>query len=203
MSCVEIYAINRDGDVVDFGEARNSHGYAPHIWEVLSQKLCGTSFPWSSKDVPVWKKFRDPSVSENERIVLGATYDAVWIKRENIPRLVTALEAFWEKHATIYPQETRPSMFSTPVPVAVYRTIPALIEILVKIAADDKYRGVCFNATSVNGNPWRVREPQEGEDYDDDPRAFNFDKDTQDTNGNEPWELFEAVDSVTTLRPRP
>jgi hypothetical protein len=65
-------------------------------------------------------------------------------------------------------------------------TIHDLAEVLTEVAGTD-LRGVVFNMTSVNHNPWYF-----SGSGDDDGRPFNFNTDKVNRNNNAPVEMFGA-----------
>lgn len=180
MSAVEIYAIRPNGEAVDYGDVGGAMACAPLIWSELCGRYLNDPYGYLVKKTQdrLWRLFYEPGpISQTDRICLGFTFDDVWVKRENLPGLADALEEFWKGLGKDY------------VP-----TIPAVVEKLRAAIAED-IRGVCFNQTSVNGNPWEVLIWPEGADTkEDDPsdrRPFNFDRDA----AMKPalFELFEAV----------
>ena len=178
MSCVRTYKITQDGKVLSHEDVRNPWGCAMYVWTTMTEKYLGKT-PGFCDNFPVWKLFATPKMSERDSIVMGFTFDGVWIKRENIPRLVTALRSFWEDHHT--------SRWPDGTVHEVVPTIPRVADILEGIATDETIKGVCFNQTSVCSNPWWVRTGE------DEGRPFDFTVDTKDLNDHEPWELFEAM----------
>lgn len=169
MSSCEVYAIGIDGDVHYYDAARNAWGGAMHIWHTLGEKRLGRELSVFQGYDRVWKLFGTPALQPWENVALGFTFDRVWVRRENLPRLADALAEFWLQH-------------HHPAP-----TIPALVEIIRRAAADEAVRGLCFNQTSVCSNPWRVRLGE------DEGRPYNFDRDGHGEGGH--WELFEEIDA--------
>ena len=103
MSYVKILAVRSNGDVVTFGTAKNNHGFAPLVWEKLAKKY---KVPRSGSylmmdDVALralWDMFDGDKLSELDKLLLGATFDRVWVKRETIPKLVEACRAFHKEY---------------------------------------------------------------------------------------------------------
>src|SRR5271155_1220143 len=174
MSYTGVHKIKANGEVENVGDAHNSHGWCMHIWRSLDgvyRAGCG-----AMEYQKLWKMFGKPPMTERDAIVLGATFDAVWIKQEELPRLIAALESFWETHKTIRIDGNL---------MAVVPTIPRVIGFLKEIAADATARGACFHGTSTTDDPWFGTAASEDEDS---PR-FVFGKDTTTRHGG-PWELF-------------
>lgn len=202
MSYCTVYAIVANGDVVEAGEARNNHGFAPLFWDIVGNRHGFGGFPWADKkrQAEFWTLWRSGKLSERDDIIMGATFDNVWVARENIPRLSRALREFYDEHCR--------DKVATMLDVA---------KILDEVAADATNRGACFNLCSANSNPWVVgfsemdnvekaaflrtefgRDPSveemcefmEGNDYEG--RPFNFDLDVGKKRvwGRDPLELF-------------
>lgn len=188
MSAFEVYVIDAAGDVNPLGEVRNPHGAAPHIWRLLSQKY-GVADPLSAMngyDTPLWKLFRSGRLTDDENTLLGFTFDGVWVARENIPRLLTAIERWWPGNRQQWSEFDKKFYEVTP-------TLEGVAELLRTVP--DDARGVCFNPTSVNSNPWSITLtcacPTCGDEHSlDEDRPFNFDKDKMNADGKTPWELF-------------
>lgn len=177
MSRVTVYAIRNDGQVESFGDARCAPACAMHIWHELYKQWFNKPMPFGDSCESLWREFYNPQRPELERIAMGFTFDTVWVKRENIERLVDALKAFWRGHAFI---DYRGCAH------AVSDTIPKVVDLLERVAVED-VRGVCFQQTSVADTVWWMRD---GED--DDGHMFVFGKD-EETRYGTPFELFEAL----------
>lgn len=196
MSRIEIYAIMaRDGEVIRYDEAYNAPACALHIWDTLSWKYCCEAFALHSAESPrVWELFATDRMALRDSIVLGFTYDRVWVKRENLPRLVKALRSFWEDHFDMF--ETHRMTYPKPERKPIVDTIPRVADILERMSKDETIRGACFNQTSVCSNPWLTKVPDaDPEDYDNRYKRFNFDNDPTLPNGKPPWELFDGLET--------
>lgn len=163
MSYCEVYWISSGGRVYHHDDAKNSWGGAMHIWSVLHEKYLLTPFPMSSVSQKFWSLTKSPSLTEEERVCLAITYDGAWIAKKDIPELIRCLEVFWEQHHTITGYDGKVH--------EVHPTIPSICTHLRDILVQHKrVKGVCFNHTSVNSNPWKginVSHPKEGQ------RAWN------------------------------
>jgi len=183
MSRCEIYAFDQKGDARMYGEARNAWGGAFAIWQEMS-KAHGLVFNpgagLSENNVPLWDRFK--SLPERDDVVLGFTFDRVWVRKEKIGKLADALQSFYDvciKHLDIAP------------------TIVGIVEVLRKAAVDADVQGVAFNQTSVSSAFWHKYPPsphEECEDEDCEPcfladngRPYNLNSDE----GH--WELFEPL----------
>lgn len=173
MSRVEIYSIGHDGEVRSFAEVRNATAGALTIWMEMAakHKVECEMFEFG----PLWKQTR--SFSRPDQIVLAATYDRVWIRRERCSEVAAALRAFWAERGL--------------GAKGIVPTIPGIADELDRAAVSD-IRGVCFNQTSVCSDPWVVRHPTDPEER----IPFNFDRDTEAMDGGQPWELFDELDRL-------
>jgi hypothetical protein len=201
VSYVEIYGIHLTGDVLHYGEARNAHGCAWHIWDTLCQKYCGKRFSTLNNADDFWGLPESGLMSKSEDLVLVFTYDYHWFQRRDIPDLVQALQDFWGSHSKFTGWDGKV--------VSVAPTIPEVIRILNQASEDESLWGVCFNQTSVNSNPWVVREPKKpyseavkedpgliAEVYcarDEERRPFSFAKDTDLEQGRKPVDAGEFL----------
>lgn len=191
MGSIEVYRIATDGEVTYYDRAKNAHACLPHIWAVLAKKYAVPD-PFARareagesklrENEPLWALYGSGKLAEQDDAILGFTFDASWCAKEHIGRLCAALASFWEHHSTMVDWNGRT--------VSVDDTVPRLIVILRRLEVDDDCRGVCFNQTSVNTNPWVVV-------LDPDPaahetRSFVFGQDLVDLNGAEPVELFKV-----------
>lgn len=175
MSRAETYKIEKNGDVTFAFSARNSFGGAYAIWETLRRKHNVPEGGAMNRFDEVWKLPQTKKLDETDLIVLTCTFDRVWVRHENIPRLIAALEAFW------------PQMQKY-LSATIADTVPLIVEGLRDFVLPMKeIRGICFNHTSVNVSPWTVY------DGDEEGRPFNFDKD-KTINGKPLFELFETVE---------
>lgn len=143
MSSCEIYAVKTNGEVSYYDRAKNAWGGAMHIWQTLAKKHIGDGFSFFADMKPVWNLADNESVPMHERIVLASTFDKAIAKKDFLPTLIEAFEEFAAE-------------FPTP-------TLEKEIEILKTMQDDPEVIGVCWNQTSVNGDPWSVYD----EDNDD------------------------------------
>ena len=218
VSYCTIYAIDAAGDVLYAGTAKNNHGFAPHVWAVLAKKhaIRGPLFGGDEDQGRFWRLFNSGQLSERDNIVLGATYDRVFIARVNVHRVVDALRSFYEENSWVTSHDG--------YRYQVVETMLGVARVLDEVAGDVTCRGVCFNLCSANQNPWLVEwytlteteraetiaqwRAEGGQDSDEDPedveengpadfeaRPFNFDRDLGKKRvlSGEPWELFDAI----------
>lgn len=206
MSCVEVYQVLHNGDVTPYDfEVRNATAGAYHIWSTLCEKYLHVPFSGLQPGTvqALWLLVGSGRMTPGEDWVLAFTFDNTWIRRENLPELIRGLEEFWENHSSF-----RSGGWDCLIKqVNVHPTIPGLIEVFKRAWGDEILRGLAFNQTSVNSNPWRVKIPYSemvvdfpdlvAEDYCQDPetRPFNLDKDTNPQWGPEPREVGDLVSS--------
>lgn len=164
MSHVDINAFGPDGACREIAQVRNGMAGAMTIWTELSQKY-RLEMPFSSMrdgKLPIWTACNQGKVSEADSICVRFTYDNVWVKRENTPKLIEALRMFHRDHVE--------GTGITPT----IEGIATALETALK--EDETLLGFSFNQTSVNPNPWL-----EGEDC----TPYNV------LTGTRHWELFE------------
>lgn len=179
MSSLEVYKVQLDGSVVAAGSARNSWCGAFLIWKRLGEKY-GTEFDLL-KPKPTWDLFGSGRMSRQEDLVMGLTFDAVWIAREHLAEVCAALRVFVKHH----------------VRAGEAPTLAKAISILEPMIDDETVRGACFNVTSVNSNPWNLYDESADEN-----RSVIVGKDTEDANGNEIEELFALLQGKEDDRTR-
>jgi hypothetical protein len=174
MSRFTIYTITQTGDALPFRFVNSGMTGVYFIWGALSKKYDLPRNPMSG-DMPIWAEFDGTKLITDERVVLGFTFDNVWVRRDQIPRLVAALQAFWERHGA-----------------GIRPTIPEIIEGLQAAFQEpqDTVRGVCFQHTSVSESAWVLFD---SDDLNYEGRPFNFDTDEKTYFGKPPWELFEGL----------
>lgn len=150
MSCMEVYAVDGDGDVVLLTEFRNAWRGAMLVWHEIAKKY-GVLNEWGYPDIEAsWKLARTTQLTEPEWCTMVCTFDDVIIPREHFEYVARMFAAFpFDGH---------------------YRELAKLIPTL-----GPSIRGLCFNGTSVNENPWWVF----GENEDDEGRPYNIDRDSK------------------------
>jgi hypothetical protein len=165
-----MYVVGVDGNVRWQKDFRNSWRGAMLVWDKTADML-GVDKTWGfTASCPpylkrVWAIVNDLSQPIALRAVVMATFDNVMVKRENLERLANYIEE-WAKtvddsgHLLEQGAELR------------------------SLAIDDDIRAVCWNATSVNCDPWWVYET---DDDDDEGRPYNVDRDTKH------WFLFDEL----------
>lgn len=187
---VEIFGIDNRGKITLLAKANNAEAGSMHICRTLSAKYRCPFDPFGLyRARAIGDLFGSPKMSEQDSVVLGFTFDRVWVKRENIDRLVQALTAFWEAHSTFVTLTGE----ELPAPP----TIPKIIKILSKAAGDQKLKGVCFNHTSVAPNLWT--QPNANKNR---AARFDFDVNLAMTDETQPWELFETLHRRRLKRPK-
>jgi hypothetical protein len=109
----------------------------------------------------VWDLYKNPDVSNTDKIVLGSTFDMVIVKRENLTELITAFREF-DGETSLKEQADE-------------------IESLLK--TDTDFIAIAWNQTSVNGDTWT-----NFGGYDDDKDeeiSYNI------LTGTDHWDLFD------------
>lgn len=170
MSYASVYKIRQDGDVETYAEVRNGMAGAPVIWRKLGEKVGLGRFGDEDK---LWKLFGTGRFSRQDDLCLGFTFDGTYVRREHIPELVEALEAFHLAHCE-----------------GIVPTISGMAKALRRLYDEDPgARGACFQQTSVCENPWSF---YDGEN--DESRSFNFDRDTVNAYKAETFEVVDELD---------
>jgi len=146
---MEIYAVDKDGDVVLWTELQNSWRGCVLVWRTLGEKYQhGNTSDWPRS----WKLQNDSRLSDAEWCVLMATFDWCVIPREHF---AWASKCFRE--------------FAAQVPCHFGDAAKAIDEM-----GEQGYQGFCLNGTSVNQNPWFFWDA-DGEDG----RPYNINTDTK------------------------
>ncbi|MCH1975617.1 hypothetical protein MCG01_13555 [Enterococcus hirae] len=133
MSTTEIYAIEKNGDVVPYGSAKNSWLGGMHVWKSLDEKYDLGGDMLIGFDA-TWKAFNKGIYEEYENVVLGSTFDNVIVLKENIDQLLTS----FKKYYSVYPNSN----------------FGQQIEVIEAIKADENIIGVAWCQTSVVDDLW-------------------------------------------------
>lgn len=197
MSYVSIFAVRKDGLVQSVGTAGNNHGFAPLVWDYLVAKYkipAANTFGLLMLDttalLTLWAMFYPEGngpLDALDNILLGATFDRVWIKTERLPLLFEAIERFNNEY--VLPKRL------------VQTAINCLPVIRKALEEDPELAGICFNMCSANADYWYKRIPlgADGEpfvgngapvDWDNEPLNIFTDK----SNGRDAgfhWEVGE------------
>jgi hypothetical protein len=174
MSYVEIYAINKDGKVGSYAEERNAVAGAWLMWDTLNKKYNLPNKNLEFKEL--WDLTGTDKMSRQDKIACVSTFDRVWIKKEYLNEVADAWDSVWDY---ILKNDS-----------ARVDTIKRVANTLRRAAQEPDIMGVCFNHTSVCGDPWVAYE--EG---DEETVSFQFGKHEELAGGGKPWELFEWLNS--------
>lgn len=169
MSCTEIIKFDKKGESSLAGEVKNAIRRSFAVWNYLSHKYLGRQFSIfgkTSEQEEVWSLFEDDRLSEDEKIILGTTFDYVLIKKEDIPRVIEAFSTLDEKEVGRVVKEWREN------PIGI--SLPKQIEILKNLLADEDCIAIGWHQNSVSCNMW----------YD-----YNC------IVGDEHWYLFDGLES--------
>lgn len=194
MSYIEIYKVQKNGDVVSYAKVRNNHAYAPLIYRVMMDEYGYRNekeHPFFLEDPGLQKMWDECSYREgiwsgddmaDARLVLMSTYDRVWIEKSLMSDLVRTLRAFCEQHVTSKQMNDE--------------TILGCIEQLERLYQVPDTRGVAFNLCSANEPFWDVWTTNpECASYEGDYMPFNVDQDPcslHQENGKA-WELGASM----------
>ena len=161
MSYTEIFAFNKDGLCCEEYAIKNAWSGAMAVWGILEEKYLPPYRPRyvpdgmsmqefeqrfgfkpsrlsftsvSEKENPmyeIWKLFENKSVSLDDRIVLGTTFDNVLVRRCEIGKVIDAFRNF-DGETSLNDQA----------------------DILEKIMEDENISAIGWNQTSVNADTW-------------------------------------------------
>jgi hypothetical protein len=182
MSRTEIYAIRpEDGSTELEAEIHNSWRGAVHVWTTLAVQY-GLLGPGEEGYLMIrpglldqmWKLKDDDRLSWWEKVCLISTFDQVVILRDDIERLIEAYGLWVAMHGSDGSQGEQ---------LRVFQQI---------LDHERPFRGICFNQTSVNSNPWWV---YDGSGEDEEGRPFNIDRDT------DWWSLFDVYPALREAVP--
>ena len=167
MSCTEMYIVDKDGNVVPHKEFHNSHRGSMMVWRQIANSMGFEGFTFLTGDrmQKVWDMWQDKSAPLSHRIVMASTFDNVMVQRENLPRLIQAIE---EYSKTFDPGNLFSQCLS-----------------LKELVDDKDVQAVCWTQTSVNCDTWWVA----SETDDDDMRRHNINRDS----GH--WFLFDRLEN--------
>jgi len=174
MSVMTMYKVPEKGEVEEVKTFRNSTIFGMVIWvEMCERYFHDRSWYTHGESGALWKLAKDPRVSETDRIVLATTFDRVMVKKENFPRLIEAMKKWADVNDG-------------------YNHIGGVIECLEELQQDNSCHAVCWWLTSSSDNPWKVRDYDEEDEYDD-PHYYDISK--ADTKENcYHWFLFDELD---------
>lgn len=193
MSYVTLLEVKKSGEVENYAEVGNNHGFAPLVWDYFSKKFKTYTGPYSvSLDEKAlkatWKLFNSGKLDRLDNMLMGATFDRVWIKREHIPAFIEALERF---HAEFI------------VPGNFVRTANGMATALKKFYEEEpKALGIALDQCSAIESWWTKRLPLgddgepltgNGEAADYDYQPLNILKDELASDGQPHWELGESL----------
>ncbi|MDT2675355.1 hypothetical protein [Enterococcus dongliensis] len=133
MSTTELYAVNKNGDVTPYGEAKNSWLGGMHVWNSLNEKYAlNDDMMFGFKKT--WGNFNKGFYEEYEDVLLGSTFDKVIVLKENFEQLISN----FEKYLAVYPNSN----------------FGQQIEIIQAMKEDEDVIGVAWCQTSVADDLW-------------------------------------------------
>lgn len=166
MSYTEMFKVSESGIVEEVAEFNNAFRGTVLVWDNMATEYLDESVGWlmayDAMD-QVWDLAKRQDVLIAHRIVLMSTFDRVMVRRENLDRLIDAIETYAETFdpGTLLLQVTK----------------------LRELRNDRDCQAVCWNQTSVNADVWWVY--IDGEDEEEEGRPYDV---TQDTGH---WFLFD------------
>lgn len=95
MSTTEVKLLKHPEGVIDIVEFQNSHGSAPVIWDQMAQTYLNLPpFHYSFHSDKLWPLWKDLSIPEHHRAVLGMTYDNTVIEKHDFARAAADIKKF-------------------------------------------------------------------------------------------------------------
>jgi len=197
MSYTTLYLIQPNGDLETAAEYKNSHGFAPAIWTVITAKYVSNGMPlgdstleqrvtWSMQGRVSWLSYfstpdswrsmnalaRAGKMSEHDMIAYFTTHDFIAVKVEDLLVVASAFEKFAEE----YKEHFTGLVFHLPEMARMFRE-------LYETREETGIRGICWNGTScadtfAAGVPVVSSGGDEGEE-ELEMREYNFDLDHQ------------------------
>jgi hypothetical protein len=194
MSCTEIYGFDKEGNAYLYAQVKNAWRGGMAIWKIMDERhLPPYRPPDVPKDIPddevesychykpsrlvgswagndkkaaqdIWDLAENENIPEHERIVMSTTFDKAVVKKEDIPKIIEAFNAF-EGETSLKDQA----------------------KVLQTMFDDDKCIAVAWNQTSVSGDgAWDCMGEYDEEIEGGIPYNLNT--------GDEHWYLFEDED---------
>lgn len=171
MSYVEVFKVKTNGDVEEYGEAQNSHGYAHLVWMALGEKYLG-GFSLLNASL-TWNLFDSDKITKDEKIILGSTFDRVWIKKELMPDLIRILHDFYYSHCR-----------------EKVGTMLVVHGILSEMLLEKDTMGCAFNQSSIGEAFWEV---YDADSEDEGCTPYNVLTNDGDKNNKKAWELSKDL----------
>ena len=133
MSTTEIYAIEKNGDVIPYGSAKNSWLGGMHVWKSLDEKYdFGGNMMFGFERV--WEAFNTGIYEEYENVVLGSTFDNAIVLKKDFDQLLTS----FKKYYSVYPNSN----------------FGQQIKVIEAMKVDENVIGVAWCQTSVADDLW-------------------------------------------------
>lgn len=174
MSYTEIYGFNKEENAYFAEKVKNSWRGAMAIWLILEEKYLPPFRPsYVPSNIPdseiknycgykpsrytsfnnvamkeIWNLVDDKRLSKCEKIVLASTFDNVIVKKENMPKLISAFKEF--EGDTLLKEQS---------------------DVIETLLQDENCIAVGFNQTSTNGTTWVNRG---GYDENQNPIPYNI-----------------------------
>jgi len=162
MSYTEMFKVSEAGLVEEVADFHNSWRGAMLVWDNMAYLYLGQHAGLlMARDAidPVWDLAKRQDIPLAHRIVLMSTFDRVMVRRENLDRVIEAIETYAE---TFDPG-----------------TLLLQVKKLRELRNDRDCQAVCWNQTSECADAWWIDEGEEGRPYDtarDTGHWFLFDR---------------------------
>ena len=153
MSTTTIYNVILGESVTQIMELRNSHGAAPVIWDVLTERvLKRTAYSWiTSGSDDLWPVWEDKSLPLFARAVHAMTFDRVYVERAHFVRAAADIREF---------------LTWAPISVERVNHWPAIAKLFESLVEDESIGAIGFDQTSLGESLWDGEWNEEMEEYD-------------------------------------
>src|SRR5690625_3399276 len=115
-----------------------------HVWSKLSQKY-GVDGGIFGGFEGLWEMANQGKLNEHECIAVRSTFDNVIVKKEELPMMIDA-----------YLEDDKEFSNSS--------LLEQVVIITDQLLNNEEMRGVCWNQTSVNSNPWADYDEEKDEE---------------------------------------
>jgi hypothetical protein len=155
MSYTTPMLVQKNGEILELDDLRNSHGWGPFVWSAVSAKYLGHFSPrypesaWLVSDearAALWPLWKDTRLPRPWRAALLATYDFAIVERERAKEIAGLLREF----VTSVGVRDRACHLLT------------VADLLEQYAADESVVGMCFKG-SLSEDPWHPWDAEKDE----------------------------------------
>jgi hypothetical protein len=183
MSYVEIFKVERSGDVVSYGTVRNNHAGAPAIWNDLAKRHGFSDSKYVLMDSKglesLWESIGTSKLERWEEVLLGCTLDFVWVPPCLVVEAARAFERWYKERGE-----------------GIVATTAGIARMMQEIAETDPGAGVAFNMCSAVTPYWYVNDGPCEEDDEAVFRPYNVITDREQLSGEYQGKTAECLSVV-------